>query len=81
MKIASEPSFDYRKELKDVMKEYKRKTQGKTKEEQREMRKENEKLRNLYYKNAFYKITKNIKGKDIYQNLFLIHQKILERKI
>ena len=50
MKIASDPSFDYRKELKDVMREYKRKTQGKTKEEQRVMRKKNESLANLYYK-------------------------------
>lgn len=50
MKIVSDPLFDYQKELKIIMKEYKKKTEGKNKEEQRVMRKENKYLRNLYYK-------------------------------
>jgi len=50
MKIMSDPSFDYQKELKSAMKEYKKETQGKTKQEQREMRKSNKAIRNLYYK-------------------------------
>lgn len=50
MKIASDPTFDYHKELKSVMKAYKKQTQGKTKEEQREMRKKDKDLTNLYYK-------------------------------
>ena len=50
MKIVSDPSFDYKKELKIIMKEYKRATQGKNKEEQRVMRNGNKDLRNLYYK-------------------------------
>lgn len=50
IKILSDPSFDYIKELKDTMKEYKKKTQGKTKQQQREMRNKDTNLRNLYYK-------------------------------
>ena len=50
MKIASDASFDYKKELKSIMKEYKKATLGKSKDEQREMRKNNKELRQLYYK-------------------------------
>jgi hypothetical protein len=50
MKIVSDQNFDYKKELKSVMKEYKKETLGKTKDEQREMRKKNIILRTLYYK-------------------------------
>jgi hypothetical protein len=50
MKIASDASFDYKKELKSIMKEYKKATHGKSKDEQREMRKNNKELRQLYYK-------------------------------
>ena len=41
MKIVSDPTFDYKKELKSLMKEYKKETLGKSKDEQREMRKKN----------------------------------------
>ena len=50
MKIVSDPTFDYKIELKSIMKEYKKETLGKTKDEQREIRKNNESLRTLYYK-------------------------------
>jgi hypothetical protein len=50
MKIVSDPTFDYKKELKSVMKEYKKETLGKSKDEQRDMRKNNKELRQLYYK-------------------------------
>ena len=50
MKIVSDPTFDYKKELKSVMKDYKKETLGKTKDEQREIRKNDESLRTLYYK-------------------------------
>ena len=50
MKIASDTSFNYKKELKIIMKEYKKATLGKSKDEQREMRKSNKELRELYYK-------------------------------
>jgi len=50
MKIVSDPTFDYKKELKSVMKEYKKETLGKSKDEQREMRKNNKELKQLYYK-------------------------------
>jgi len=50
MKIVSDSTFDYHNELKSAMKEYKKQTQGKTKEEQRAMRKQNKDLANLYYK-------------------------------
>jgi len=50
IKIASDASFDYKKELKSIMKEYKKETLGKSKDEQREMRKNNKELRQLYYK-------------------------------
>jgi hypothetical protein len=50
MKIVSDPTFDYKKELKSVMKEYKKETLGKTKDEQREIRKNDVSLRTLYYK-------------------------------
>jgi hypothetical protein len=50
MKIVSDPTFDYKKELKSVMKEYKKATLGKSKDEQRDMRKNNKELRQLYYK-------------------------------
>jgi hypothetical protein len=50
IKIASDASFDYKKELKTIMKEYKKETLGKSKDEQREMRKNNRELRQLYYK-------------------------------
>jgi hypothetical protein len=50
MIIVSDPTFDYKKELKSVMKEYKKETLGKSKDEQRDMRKNNRELRHLYYK-------------------------------
>ena len=50
IKIASDTSFNYKKELKSIMKEYKKETLGKSKDEQREMRKNNKELRQLYYK-------------------------------
>jgi len=50
IKIASDTSFNYKKELKSIMKEYKKATFGKSKDEQREMRKSNKELRQLYYK-------------------------------
>ncbi len=50
IKIASDTSFNYKKELKTIMKEYKKETLGKSKDEQREMRKNNKELRQLYYK-------------------------------
>lgn len=50
MTIVSDPSFDYHKELKTTMKEYKTLTLGKNKTQQREMRKQNNKLRMFYYK-------------------------------
>jgi hypothetical protein len=50
MKIVSDPTFDYKKELKSLMKEYKKETLGKSKDEQRELRKKNKELRQLYYK-------------------------------
>jgi hypothetical protein len=50
IKIASDTSFNYKKELKSIMKEYKKATLGKSKDEQREMRKNNKELRQLYYK-------------------------------
>jgi hypothetical protein len=50
MTIVSDPTFDYKKELKSVMKEYKKETLDKSKDEQREMRKKNIILRTLYYK-------------------------------
>ena len=50
MKIASDSTFDYHKELKSVMKEYKKQTQGKTKEEERWMRHVSKKLKTMYYK-------------------------------
>jgi hypothetical protein len=50
MKIVSDPTFDYKKELKSIMNEYKKETLGKSKIEQREMRGKNKPLANLYYK-------------------------------
>ena len=50
IKISSDASFDYKKELKSIMKEYKKETLGKSKDEQRDMRKNNRELRQLYYK-------------------------------
>ena len=50
MKIVSDPTFDYKKELKSVMNEYKKETLDKSKDEQREMIKKNKSLANLYYK-------------------------------
>jgi hypothetical protein len=50
IKIVSDTSFNYKKELKSIMKEYKKETLGKSKDEQREMRKNNKELRQLYYK-------------------------------
>ena len=48
--IASDPSFDYQKELKMIKKEYKQETHGKTKEEERWMRDVSKKLKTMYYK-------------------------------
>jgi hypothetical protein len=50
MKIVSDPLFDYQKELKIVMNEYNKHTQGKNKDKQRVMRENNKELRDLYYK-------------------------------
>lgn len=50
LKITLDPTFDYKKELKKTMKEYKKLTEGKTKDEQRQMREKDKKLRDLYYK-------------------------------
>lgn len=47
---ATDPTFNYKKELKKVMKEYKEQTHGKSKDEQRQMRSEDANLRELYYK-------------------------------
>lgn len=48
--IAINSDFNYKKVLKQTMREYKLKTNGKTKEEQREMQLNNKELRDLYYK-------------------------------
>ncbi len=66
MKILSDPLFDYKKELKSVMKEYKKATLGKSTDEQKLMRIRNVDLRNLYYKKRIlqnyeeYKTTERI---------------------
>jgi len=46
----TDPTFNYKKELKKVMKEYKEQTHGKSKDEQRQMRSVDANLRELYYK-------------------------------
>jgi hypothetical protein len=48
--IISDPTFDYKKELQTVMKEYKKHVEGKSKEQQRNMRLSDVNVRNLYYK-------------------------------
>lgn len=70
--IELDSNFDLQKELKKTMKEYKKKTLGKTKEEQREMRKKNNDLLELYYKKRI------LQNYEEYKNLGRISEPIIE---
>ena len=70
--IALDPNFDLQKELKKTMKEYKKKTLGQTKEQQKQMRTRDPNLEKLYYRKRI------LQNYEEYKNLGTVSTPIID---